>query len=318
MTALDVLPVSVIIPTFNRRKTVGAAIDSVLNQTVSPAEILVVDDGSQDGTKAFLDRRYGARITCIRQDNQGVAAARNTGISQAGQPFVAFLDSDDIWTPNKLEQQYPAMLDRNVVLSASDWAWSDLETHSQFRKIGSSINQPYSVLQHPLEYLARSRGHGIAIQTCICRRDVLSDLGGFDRRFRITEDNDLLFRLAEKGTFALVPDVLMLRCSDGGVAHLTDTRSSQWRAENLDNMLRIVDARMAVSVGESTRNALRRRWGQLAIDRARLHTASGATSAARALYFKQFITFHPTKQTVIAAAGMIAPALVEKLQRSGR
>lgn len=96
--------VSVIIPTYNRAAWVSRAIDSVLAQTYHPIEILVVDDGSIDNTSAVLSK-YVNQITIIRQANQGVSHARNTGLRQVNGEYVAFLDSDDIWGHNKILHQ---------------------------------------------------------------------------------------------------------------------------------------------------------------------------------------------------------------------
>src|SRR5436190_9018266 len=96
--------VSVVIPTYNYARYLGAAIDSALQQTHAPLEVIVVDDGSTDDTPRLLDG-YGDRIRVIRQKNSGVAAARNAGVREARGELIAFLDSDDLWKPRKLELQ---------------------------------------------------------------------------------------------------------------------------------------------------------------------------------------------------------------------
>ena len=96
--------VSVIIPTYNRSLSVREAIESVLAQTYRDFELIVVDDGSADNTPSVLGS-FGERIRGIRQANAGVSAARNAGIRAAKGEWVAFLDSDDLWVPQKLERQ---------------------------------------------------------------------------------------------------------------------------------------------------------------------------------------------------------------------
>lgn len=97
--------VSVIIPTYNRREYVQEAIDSALAQTFTDYEIIVIDDGSTDGTSEALQARYGNRIHYEWQENQGESVARNRGIELARGEYIAFLDSDDLWHPEKLAKQ---------------------------------------------------------------------------------------------------------------------------------------------------------------------------------------------------------------------
>jgi glycosyltransferase involved in cell wall biosynthesis len=100
--------VSVVIPTFDRDlRLLRAAIDSALAQTVPPDELVVVDDGSADPVEPYL-ADYGSRIRTIYQENRGIGPARNTGIAHCAGNFLAFLDSDDMWTPRKLEVQLDA------------------------------------------------------------------------------------------------------------------------------------------------------------------------------------------------------------------
>ena len=100
--------ISVIIPTYNREKLVSRAIESVLNQSFQPEEIIVIDDGSTDGTKELITSKF-PRTQYIWQENSGISSARNEGIKQSKGNWIAFLDSDDEWLPNKLESQVNAL-----------------------------------------------------------------------------------------------------------------------------------------------------------------------------------------------------------------
>ena len=100
--------VSVILPVYNREASVARAIDSVLAQTYRPFEVIVIDDGSTDGTRRVLDR-YGSQITLLEQRHRGVYPARNLGCRQARGELLAFLDSDDAWRPDRLARQVPLM-----------------------------------------------------------------------------------------------------------------------------------------------------------------------------------------------------------------
>ena len=101
--------ISVVIPTYNRRQTIGRSIDSVLNQTLFPSEIIVVDDGSTDGTSDYIQSNFPS-IKLLSQPNKGVSAARNMGIKSADANWIALLDSDDEWFSQKLEKQVLACL----------------------------------------------------------------------------------------------------------------------------------------------------------------------------------------------------------------
>ena len=96
--------ISCIVPVFNGERYLGKALESILKQTYQPLEIIVVNDGSTDGTAAVA-ARYGDQIHYVRQNNAGAPTARNLGLSVARGEFVAFLDSDDLWHPEKLERQ---------------------------------------------------------------------------------------------------------------------------------------------------------------------------------------------------------------------
>lgn len=96
--------IAVVIPLFNKAPHVARAVESVLAQTVPPEEIIVVDDGSSDGGGDIVKTRYGSQVIVIRQHNQGVSAARNRGCAAVNAPYVAFLDADDEWRPNHLEE----------------------------------------------------------------------------------------------------------------------------------------------------------------------------------------------------------------------
>jgi len=102
-------PVSVVIPVFNGADLVGAALESVFGQTRPPEQVILVDDGSTDGTEAAVRRFAGLQY--VRQANAGAAAARNTGARLATRPFLAFLDADDLWPATRLERQLPPLLD---------------------------------------------------------------------------------------------------------------------------------------------------------------------------------------------------------------
>ena len=124
---MDDLAVSVVIPTYNRARLVGRAIDSALAASATGDEVIVLDDGSTDGTEAAL-AAYRGRIRYVKTDHRGAGAARNQGVSEARNPLIAFLDSDDEWMADKLALQRTLMTRRpDVLFSFSDFAVRDVD-----------------------------------------------------------------------------------------------------------------------------------------------------------------------------------------------
>ena len=182
--------VSIIIPTHNRVDLVGEAIESALRQTYAVREVIVIDDGSADGTADLL-AGYGDRIRAIRTSNRGCAAARNTGVALARGAYLAFLDSDDVLLPDKLDLQVP-------VLDAQD------DVGFVYGPI--VVFGPELVAEHldtPIRPTAeRSVAEGLFLTTrvgfgsVLLRRAAVNQAGGFDETLRYNEDTDLLLRVA--------------------------------------------------------------------------------------------------------------------------
>ena len=191
--------VSVLIPTYNRRAYVQEAIDSVLAQTYENFEIIVVDDGSTDGTGEALRERYGDRIQHVWQENAGESVARNRGAEMARGEYIGLLDSDDLWLPEKLAEQI-VLLDGNPDL---------VLVFSQARLIdqaGNLVDAPptnHDLQSADLEpdrmYVANSIHTGGS--SVVMRRDVFCRSGGFDPTIRFGEDWDLWLRLVRTGSF---------------------------------------------------------------------------------------------------------------------
>ena len=210
------LRVSAVIPTYNRAHCVGDAIESVLQQTRACDEIIVVDDGSTDQTRAVL-AGFGDRIRVIRQVNAGVSAARNAGIRAARGDWVAFLDSDDRWAPGKIEAQSEAAAQNpaavaifcSVRLQMAQGKWADWFEHRGMFRVSSPvlIEQPVRTV---LQWLC-------FIQTVMARRSDAIAAGLFNPRFRMYEDMDFLLRLADRGPWVVCPEPLVaVRRAEGG------------------------------------------------------------------------------------------------------
>lgn len=203
--------VSVVIPAHNAADCLGQAIDSVLAQTYADLEIVVVDDGSTDETVCVAES-YGQPVLCLRQQRHGVATARNRGIRASSGRYVAFLDADDLWRPEKLEVQLPYLeLDPATGLVCSDWA---LErggvsvTSSAFSKRAAVASG----------YLFRRvvRDSFLLTSTVIVRRSCLDEAGYFDESFPTSEDMDLWLRLSYRHPIAVAPVPLTIKREGGG------------------------------------------------------------------------------------------------------
>jgi|TARA_Y100000310_G_scaffold31282_5_gene29692 glycosyltransferase involved in cell wall biosynthesis len=193
--------ISVIIPTFNRAHTLPRALDSVMVQTLQSMEIIIVDDGSTDETNAVLADYPGLCI--ISQDNRGVSAARNVGIEKAGGEWLAFLDSDDEWLKEKLENQWDAICNDDKLICHTEEIWirngqrvNPMKKHQKFggmiyeRCLPLCVISPSSVMIH---------------------RSVFEDVGVFDESLEVCEDYDLWLRICAKYSVLFIDEPLIVK-----------------------------------------------------------------------------------------------------------
>lgn len=202
--------ISVIIPTYNRAHLVGRAIQSVLNQTFQDFEIIVVDDGSTDNTEEVVRAFNDPRIHYIRhKGNYGASAARNTGIRVAKGEYVAFLDSDDEWSPTKLELQVRAFraLDDSYALVFGCIEHVDEE--------GVPIAIGKLPMSHSLFHQLLRRNVLGSCSGAMIRKSVLSEVGGFDERLPARQDLDLWLRISATYNIYILPDILTIQYHHG-------------------------------------------------------------------------------------------------------
>ena len=202
----DLLPkISVVIPSYNCAAFLRETIESVLAQTFSDFEIVVVDDGSTDAT-AEVVKPYESRINYIYQSNKGLPGARNTGIGASRGEFIALLDADDAWKPNKLERQMPRFADPEVGIVYSDFCvrYSD----GRFRE-SYLADRPLAAEGFVLERYIQSRF--LFPSTMILRRTCLEEFGGFDEEMLAAEDIELFTRICSRWKVALVNEPLVVR-----------------------------------------------------------------------------------------------------------
>lgn len=222
-------PIAVVIPTHDRAALLGRALDSVFNQTAPPAQCLVVDDGSSDGTEALVRGSYPGAVY-LEQAHRGVSAARNLGVRHANAEWVAFLDSDDVWMPEKLEKQRAALVGTGYVLCHTDEVWirhgRRVNPMRKHRKRGGWI------YRHCLPRCA------ISPSTSMVRKDVLEAVGGFDESLPACEDYDLWLRLCARHPVLFVEEALVTRY--GGHADQLSARHwgmDRFRIASLEKML---------------------------------------------------------------------------------
>lgn len=209
--------ISVVIPTYNYGRFIREAIDSVLAQTYAPLEILVVDDGSTDDTEQIV-RAYGDRVRYIRQQNAGVGAARNTGIASARGEYVAFLDSDDVWLPEKLAKEI-ARFETDPELGL---VYGGAERFDESGTLSVALDGIEGWIAPELLRLERSvisSGSG----TLLPKR-VAEEVGGFDANLQPSEDWDFCYRVALRHRVGFVPEVLVRYRQHGGGLHLNVAR----------------------------------------------------------------------------------------------
>ncbi len=222
-------PVSVVIPAYNRAATIRAAIESVLRQTWTDFELLVVDDGSKDDTLAEAAKVTDPRLRLIENPrNMGAAGARNTGIAEAKGTWIAFQDSDDEWLPEKLEKQMARLL-----APGADYvgAYCGLLT---LGLIGDRTEDRLRLRYVPDSAIAEVDGdivapllqaNMISTQTLVVRRDLILELGRFDEETTPIEDWDFVIRLAQRGTIAFVDEPLVhQRFSENSITRNTARR----------------------------------------------------------------------------------------------
>ncbi len=189
--------VSVIIPVYNGAPYLRAALESVFAQTYRPFEVIVVDDGSKDDS-AIIAQSFSA-VSYIRQENQGVAAARNQGIEAARGDFFAFLDQDDLWTPEKLKLQV------EYLLSNQDLGYT-LTQQQYFLEPGTTLPAWFR------KELLTSIHTGWVLGTLVVRRTAFEQVGNFATGYSAANDSDWFFRAkAAEIPMAVVPQLLLLK-----------------------------------------------------------------------------------------------------------
>lgn len=194
--------VSVVIPAYNAEPFLAETLRSVLEQTLAPLEVLVVDDGSTDRT-GEIARLFGPPVRCIRQENRGLSGARNTGIREARGELIALLDADDLWLPRKLERQVE-LLSRNPEALAAFTLTEFIDASGRLLRTSSAPRYP-DLVEALLLYSCVVGPPSAAV----IRRVALDRMGLFDGRFSQCADWDMWLRLAEAGPIVTADEPLV-------------------------------------------------------------------------------------------------------------
>lgn len=192
--------VSVVIPTFNREILIQKALGSVLAQTYPHIEIIVVDDGSTDNTRGIILQRYGETVRYLYQENQGISKSRNTGIKNAQGDFIAFLDSDDYWVPEKTERQI-ALFQEHPEYGLVASCCASIRLDGRFRE----KNRP-GKSGWVLEGLFHA--NYIRTSSAIIKRECIEKVGIFDEELKECEEYDYWLRIAAKYPIGFINESL--------------------------------------------------------------------------------------------------------------
>lgn len=250
--------VSVVIPAFNAATFIHRTLESIRTQRFQEYEIVVVDDGSSDETANVVDRflnRHGLEGRCLRQSNRGIAGARNAGIREARTKYIALLDHDDLWYPNKL---------RAVMAVFASHPGVDLVCHNEYiAENGSVVRVPRNGPLTPNMYeRLLFDGNALSPSATTFKKEVALSLGGFreDPRFDTAEDYDFWLRLSRRGTLYFLDEVL----GEYQVVERAASRRIVYHYTNLEHVVQDhFETSFGVHAGFTKRMRLRRRLSSL-------------------------------------------------------
>lgn len=218
------LKVDIIVPAYNAAKFLQAALESVVEQTFLDWRIILVDDGSTDETAqiaAVFKQRLGPKMLFLQQENHGLPAARNFAIQNSNAPFLALLDADDVWLPDRLEKSLPSFEDPTIGLSYGFVSLIDAEG-----RIIRTQDPDEQLHEGAIAAAIYKRSVDLPCPTITFRRACLAKVGEFDESMRASEDRDLWLRIAMEYKVARIPKVIALyRISSGSMSTDIDRMS---------------------------------------------------------------------------------------------
>ena len=200
--------VSAILPVYNGERYLSETLESLLRQTYPALEVIAIDDGSRDRSPAILDgygQKFGGRLRIIHIPNSGVSNARNAGVEKARGSYIAFIDQDDLWTPDKVARQVDALTRSHSRISFTNMAIIDKEGHIRLSRVRrfpgrDELNWFERILFDPL----------VGISSVILERSLFLESGGFSAELKLAEDYDLLLRILHTERAEVLDEPLLL------------------------------------------------------------------------------------------------------------
>lgn len=290
--------VSIVLPVYNGQAYLRQAVESVLSQKHAPLELIAIDDGSTDGSAAIL-AGYGDRIVVIRQENSGVAAARNAGIERARGEFVAFLDQDDWWLPEKIARQV-ALFQRNERLGLVHTAASFYdESRDRFMGHPDPEARPEAMVGNCYEALLLC--NPLVNSSVMVRRAALQQVGSCDLQIRgnTVQDYDLWLRIAKRFQFDHVAEPLSVFRIHGAQGHCD-------RRAMLSEELKLLLRQFPATAWRATPQR-RRRLADVSDSLATAHLEASEPHLARR-FFAQAMRLEPSRRRLTRFGASCLPA----------
>ena len=304
--------VSVIIPAYNVAPYIGETLDSVFAQTLADYEVIVINDGSPDTEELEgVLEPYLNRINYIKQGNRGASAARNAGLRAAGGEFVAFLDADDLWLPNYLDEQIKLMRERNCDLVCADAEVFSDGSHQEKTYMESLM--PDAPLTGDTTFLGLLSGEQSLITSGVMVRcERVFEVGLFDEALRNSQDFDLWLRLARHGALMAYQRRVLLRYRSRNNSLSGDEVNVHRRELRvLDKVERSYD--LSPTERAEVVSVIERRRAVLEFELGKLYLAQGEFSRARESFGKANSLRRSVRTRVAVWSSRIAPRLMQAL-----
>lgn len=299
--------VSVIIPTYNCDKYISEALDSVLQQTYSDYEIIVIDDGSTDTTKEIINTKYQQAVRYYYVKNSGVSAARNFGISMAQGELIAFLDADDIWMPEKLEKQ-TALFNEST-------------------NLGMTFTENYFFNEQGITtYKANKRErlmHGdivrniflksyVVTSTVMVRKNVFDTVGPFEEGLTVAEDDNMWMRIGMRyGVELLDEPILMYRITEGSLS-----RTSQNIFDGVKKNIEIIKNKYPDLYSRLGTSAIRRKYSHLFFSEGYNYILQGKQKEARSNFIRSYFNYPYELKSLLYAISTYLPHMIIEIIRN--